>query len=252
MKWKVQKEDEHYKIIPKCGENNDLILAVGWNLANINGIDIEERNVTNDEGKWKIDLCNGYVRYTEQVKLYYDQSSLDEYGYTAEDIKQLYLEAVEPFMTNFYFKIEVESIQYNAQLNRDASCPLIRESDKHCTSQCGSNCVTDRHTSGERLLNLNLGSGYSYNCRIVGYALCHVKDGEHTDIDGIAKVGGKSSVVTLKSYYDYRTIQHELSHNLNCEHCGNSNCLMVNGTDGSWCSDCRETICETLRDKYNK
>lgn len=252
MKWKIQKEDEYYKIIPKCGENDDLVLAVGWNLANINGIDVEERDVTNDEGKWEINLCNGYVRYTEQVKLYYDQSSLDEYGYTAEDIKQLYLEAVEPFMTNFYFRIEVESIQYNAQLNRDPDCYFFEDPDEHCTSQCGSNCSTDHHTSGERLLNLNLGSGYSYNCKIVGYALCHVDDGEHKGIGGIAKMGGKNSVVTLKSYNDYKTIQHELSHNLNCEHCGNSNCLMVNGTDGSWCSDCQDTIRETLRDKYNK
>ena len=59
MKWKIQKEDEYYKIIPKCGENDDLVLAVGWNLANINGIDVEERDVTNDEGKWEINLCNG-------------------------------------------------------------------------------------------------------------------------------------------------------------------------------------------------
>ena len=58
--------------------------------------------------------------------------------------------------------------------------------------------------------------------------------------------------MTLKSYNVYKAIQHELSHNLNCEHCENSSCLMENGTDGSWCSDCREMIRETLRDKYNK
>lgn len=58
MKWKIEKTSKGaYKIIPKTGESNNRVLAVGWYAANVNGIDIEQRDYVNDENykdEWHI------------------------------------------------------------------------------------------------------------------------------------------------------------------------------------------------------
>lgn len=50
MKWKVSVTTSgDYKITPKTGEANDRVLAVGWYVLNVNGIDIKQRDYVDDE-----------------------------------------------------------------------------------------------------------------------------------------------------------------------------------------------------------
>lgn len=47
--WKISKTASgSYKITPKSGEPNNRVLAVGWYLANTNGIDIQQRDYVKD------------------------------------------------------------------------------------------------------------------------------------------------------------------------------------------------------------
>ena len=51
MKWRIsQTSSGAYKLTAKCGEANNRVLAVGWSLLgiNIDGIDIEQRDYSND------------------------------------------------------------------------------------------------------------------------------------------------------------------------------------------------------------
>ena len=44
MRWIIEKSNHNaYKIIPKTGISNNRVLAVGWYVANVNGIDIEHK-----------------------------------------------------------------------------------------------------------------------------------------------------------------------------------------------------------------
>lgn len=58
MKWKVIKSNHNaYKIIPKTGEVNNRVLAVGWYVLNTDGIDIEQCDFTDDanyKDEWQI------------------------------------------------------------------------------------------------------------------------------------------------------------------------------------------------------
>ncbi len=50
MKWKVSVTTSGaYKITPKTGEPNDRVLAVGWYVFNVNGIDIKQRDYVDDD-----------------------------------------------------------------------------------------------------------------------------------------------------------------------------------------------------------
>ena len=58
MKWKIEKTSRgSYKIVPKTGEANNRVLSVGVYVANIDGIDIQQRDYVNDDNykdEWNI------------------------------------------------------------------------------------------------------------------------------------------------------------------------------------------------------
>lgn len=74
MKWKISVTSSGaYKITPKTGEANNRVLAVGWYLASINGIDIQQRDYANDTDyydEWVLfktfaDYFNMYIGVTD-------------------------------------------------------------------------------------------------------------------------------------------------------------------------------------------
>ncbi len=72
MKWKISVTSRGgYKITPKTGEANNRVLAVGWYAANVNGINIQQRDFVDDSNlkdEWElIDINSIYGSQTHRT-----------------------------------------------------------------------------------------------------------------------------------------------------------------------------------------
>jgi len=165
-------------------------------------------------------------------------------------------QATSAFPEKHGIRFPLNSVQSASALNGHA-CPDTNLTERCNTTSCGTitSCSTNHHKSAWRLMGVSASSNY-HTIRIVGHAICHWEFGatqpEHygTSVSG-AGLGGaahpdtkKDSIVTSRSNTSLNVIiQHELSHNLGAEHCGNR-CIMnsKNVELNRWCTSCTTRI----------
>ena len=138
LKWKVEYTDSGaFKITPKTGEYYDRVLAVGSYIANIDGIDIEQRDYVEDENykdEWEIEDIDE-TRFV-YVDLLYDNAYLSRYSDAVSRINAKKQQLKEVFLYNFNVIVEFSEPQLfssyadlNCSTSHHSSCTHANDPD---------------------------------------------------------------------------------------------------------------------------
>ena len=197
--------------------------------------------------EWRMENADE-VRVTKAIKFYYDNQVVGSNGVfpSKEDLEEYLQNTLYIFQETFNLKFDILLIDHSDLLDWYVGypgCSATSNSDI-CDTRCGhfTDCRQNHHKSGERLINI-LGESDIYVFRIVGYRMCRYENGTHkSNFDGLGVENGYNSIATTYGINPdnlYKTIIHELTHNLGLTHCSNPECYIYESATFSthWCDE---------------
>jgi len=219
------------------------------------------KNSANSGGN--ITLAGGTCTYTDRsvthnARIRYDdyiRARPDPVAYSTTNFNQ----ATNGITDTFGIRFSLTTVQYSSLLN-GSQCPNTPGTSMCNThaynpptqNGCGAllTCSWNHHKSNIRLLEL-LHLSSSFTVRVVGHSLCAVKvNTPHYDVSGSGWYTWQHTpprrdtiATTISNFSLPIIIQHELSHNLGAQDCGNR-CIMndENIELNRWCTTCKGAI----------